>query len=605
MAISYFVANNQSLRSYLFIAFCLIGISVSAQPESDEILRLKGILSEKPDLKKQTGLYNDLAWEYSYSNFDSAQYYVDLAIAAADKLADPYWQAVSLEMLAILKEISGKNEEAINLYLRVIPIRESIGGKGLENTYNNMAVIFRNQGNHEKAYQYFRESYLIEMQNDNKQGIAGSLINMAITEKQLGRTDSIKPRLWKALAITQKLDNVHLECDAMVNLANIVSERDSAFYYYETAFNKAQLLQLKNSQASIRIGLAKLYKESGQNREALAHYDEAKKLAVEMQAVEYLDRIYGAKADIFVEAGDFKKAYFYRNRSFDMHDSLTNIARVKVTNELETKYETEKKERQLAEQKLLVQKGTDQRRLLIFLAVLLVLGIWFAIYRNRKQQRTSTLLQSKNETIAAALNDREVLLKEIHHRVKNNLQVVSSLLSIQGREIADKKALEAVNESKHRVQSMALIHQYRYSDKDLKRIDMQEYINRLATNLFNAYKLDHDRVKLTVASDPIQLDVDTAIPLGIIINELITNALKYAFPDNCEGELTVKLTEENSRLNLYVSDNGVGKTTVSNADFSFGTKLINAFKNKLKAELEIQTEKGYSVLFSIGKYKKA
>jgi two-component sensor histidine kinase len=181
--------------------------------------------------------------------------------------------------------------------------------------------------------------------------------------------------------------------------------------------------------------------------------------------------------------------------------------------------------------------------------------------------------------------------------------VVSSLLSIQGREISDQKALEAVNESKNRVHSMALIHQYLYSENDLKSIDMQQYISQLCKRLFSAYKLDHDLVDLRIEVDPIHVDVDTAVPMGIVINELITNALKYAFPDNREGFLEVRLHEDGGKLHLKVSDNGVGKSAEAREGFSFGSKLIEAFRKKLDAELEITHQNGYQVHYKIGRYK--
>ncbi|NEN24190.1 tetratricopeptide repeat protein [Cryomorpha ignava] len=598
----------------LIILLLILNFSTGfGQSDSDEVLRLKSHLQNTDDLKKQTGIYNDLAWEYSYSDFDSASHYVEIAINHADELNDPYWKAVSLEMLAILKEISGQNEEAIKLYFEVIPIRESIGGKGLENTYNNMAIIFRTQNNFETAYDYFRQSYLIEVQKNNKEGIAASLINMAITEKHLNRRDSLQHHLWEALSIAKYIDKQDIEAHAMINLGNLHREEnnsDSALYYFEEALNLSGNTN-KGNEVVINVGLAEIYTNTGEAAKALLYLERAEALAQELHSIEYLKRIYSDKAAVYAAIGDFEQAYVFNKKFFVMNDSLTNLELINQTNELEKKYETERKERQItelelasAEQKLISKAGKDQRRILIFIAIILGLAVWFAFYRYRKEQRTATLLQGKNETIAAALHDREILLKEIHHRVKNNLQVVSSLLSIQGREISDEKALEAVNESKHRVQSMALIHQYLYSENDLKSIDMQQYVQQLSTNLFNAYKLDHNLVKLEVDVDPLLLDVDTAIPLGIIINELITNALKYAFPKNANGVLSVKLHEENQRLNLRVSDNGVGKSAVSGSQISFGTKLINAFKNKLKAELEMNTENGYSVLFSIGNYKK-
>ncbi len=603
------------MRYILIFSFLFLSIFVSSQSvtESDEIIRLKSLL-EVADLKKQTALYNDLAWEYSYGDYDSAMVYVNRAIEAADRLGDPYWQAVSLEMLAILKEISGQTEDALKLYLRVIPIRESIGGKGLENTFNNMAIIFKTQNNFEKAFEYFQKSYKIEVTNNNKHGISTSLINIAIAEKYLDRKDSLKHHLWEALSIAQEIDDINLQGSAMINLANIYYDDnllDSALYYFQNALKRSEDSFVKSSQTIALTRLASIYAESGDKEKAMAYFNRAEKLAKSLHSIDLLSKVYEEMATMYASYNDYRQAYAYKNKFLLLHDSLINLELVTQTNELEEKYESEKKERQItelelasAEQELQAGESRSQRKLLYFLAIILALVLFFVTYRYITQQRISKVLSDKNQTIAAALNDREILLKEIHHRVKNNLQVVSSLLSIQGREISDEKALEAVNESKHRVQSMALIHQYLYSDNNLKSIDMKQYIKQLSTNLFHAYKLDHGLVELHIDVEPILLDVDTAIPLGIIINELITNALKYAFPENKEGKLSVKLCEKNQRLNLHVTDNGVGKSAVNESQISFGTKLINAFKSKLKAELEMNTENGYSVLFSIGNYKK-
>lgn len=601
------------MQNIVAVVFLFTAILCSGQSDTEDVLRLKSMLTDTTSLKTATIVYNDLAWEYSATDIDSANLYVQKAIEHAEELNDPYWKAVSLEMLAILKEISGQNEEAIKLYFEVIPIRESIGGKGLENTFNNMAIIFRTQNNFETAYSYFRRSYQMELNKNNKRGIAAGLINMAITEKHLDRRDSIQHHLLEALSISKEIADRNIETHAMINLGILYQDEnqtDSALYYFEKASILTGNSDIGNSVV-INIGLAEEHVKMGQMTKAIAFLDNAEELARELRSIDYLKRIFSEKAEVYAAKGDYKQAYTYANRFFVMNDSLTNLKLLAQTNDLEKKYETERKERQITElqlksveQQLIAKASNNQRRILIFVAIILLLAVWFAFYRYRKEQRTATLLQEKNETIATALHDREILLKEIHHRVKNNLQVVSSLLSIQGREISDEKALEAVNESKHRVQSMALIHQYLYGKNDLKSIDMQQYVQQLSTNLFNAYRLDHDLVKLEVEVSPILLDIDTAIPLGIIINELITNALKYAFPENRKGLLRIALHEENQRLNLYISDNGVGKSAVDGADITFGTKLINAFRNKLKAELEMNTENGYSVLFSIAKYKR-
>jgi len=231
--------------------------------------------------------------------------------------------------------------------------------------------------------------------------------------------------------------------------------------------------------------------------------------------------------------------------------------------------------------------------------VLLLSGISiFILYR--KQKRKSAIIQKQSA-------DLEVLMKEIHHRVKNNLQVVSSLLDLQSHSITDMQASAAVREGKNRVQSMALIHQNLYSEGNIKGIRVKEYINTLVGSLCDSYNITSDKVKVNVDIDDLKLDVDTMIPLGLVLNELVSNAFKYAFTENRPGVLNIMLEEKTDKLHLKVSDNGQGFPADMDIQStkSFGIKMIRAFAQKLKAKLEIYNSNGAVVEMQISKFKAA
>ena len=602
------------MRTLGILLLMLFTTLLSQAGESEEIMRSKALLAGATDDNVRVGIYNDLAWEYSFFAYDSAVQYVEKALSLSRQLSDPYWEAVSLEMKAILMEMSGRSEEALKLYLRVIPLRESVGGRGLENTYNNMAVIFRNQENFEKAYKYFELSYLMELETESAEGIAGSLVNMALVKMRMGDLDSVPDLFRKASRITAINNDLNVQGMCYLNFAEyftLTGQPDSALFYYKLGYVIADRLQDYGSKAVAAYGLAEVSHANGNHVRALEYLDESEAMARSINSVQYIKRTYGLRAEVLFGAKRYKEAFEEQRRHMLAKDSLISLEVLGITNELETKYESERKERQITELKLTMAEGAlnaeasrNQRNFLFFLSVLMVMAVGFIAYRYRHQQKTAVILTEKNKTIELALKDRETLLKEIHHRVKNNLQVVSSLLSIQGREITDSKALEAVNESKNRVKSMALIHQYLYGDHDLKSIDMQQYIVQLSKSLFGAYRVDHDMVELRTEVEPIMLDVDTAVPLGIILNELVTNALKYAFPEGRAGTLTVSLKELNSKLELRVKDDGVGLDAVDPSDLSFGMKLLNAFKSKLNAEFETKNENGVEAIYTIGNYKR-
>ena len=209
--------------------------------------------------------------------------------------------------------------------------------------------------------------------------------------------------------------------------------------------------------------------------------------------------------------------------------------------------------------------------------------------------RDITERKRDEEEIKAALAEKEVLLKEIHHRVKNNLQVISSLLRLQSRYIQDRTVLEMLKESQNRVRSMALVHEHLYQSQDLSRIDFAEYIHNLASNLFQAYQVNSKGVKLNIKVAAAFLNIDTAVPCGLIINELVSNSLKYAFKNKNSGELTIEFKRDDKDLFLLtVRDNGTGFP--SNIDYknsgSLGLRLVCSLVRQLQGNIELQPGSG-------------
>ena len=209
--------------------------------------------------------------------------------------------------------------------------------------------------------------------------------------------------------------------------------------------------------------------------------------------------------------------------------------------------------------------------------------------------RDITALKRSEEHIRASLQEKEVLLKEIHHRVKNNLQIISSLLNLQSQNLEDQAVLSIFRESQNRIESMALIHEKLYQSEDMARINASEYIYDLVSNLFYTYEVNTDAIALKLNADEIWLGLDTAIPCGLIINELVLNALKHGFPEGRTGEVCIHFGIKNSRsLMLSVSDNGIGlpkDLDYRNTD-SLGLQLVNALTHQIEGIITINNDKG-------------
>ncbi|TSA56476.1 MAG: PAS domain S-box protein [Planctomycetaceae bacterium] len=211
--------------------------------------------------------------------------------------------------------------------------------------------------------------------------------------------------------------------------------------------------------------------------------------------------------------------------------------------------------------------------------------------------RDITERKRAEEQIRKSLKEKEVLLQEIHHRVKNNMQVISSLINLQAEYVKDKESLEMFKESRDRIFSMAFVHEKLYQSKDLTKIDFDDYIRSITKHLFRTYFLDPNAVRLNVNCSDVVLDVNKAVPCGLIINELISNAFKHAFPEGGEGEITVDFHPDgDNRLELAVSDNGVGfpeDIDISDTE-TLGLRLISILVAQLKGTLEIERDGGTS-----------
>ena len=210
------------------------------------------------------------------------------------------------------------------------------------------------------------------------------------------------------------------------------------------------------------------------------------------------------------------------------------------------------------------------------------------------QQRTSELATT-NQELEGALKEKESLLKEIHHRVKNNLQVISSLLNLQSASIKDPQTLQAIRESQNRVKSMALIHERLYKSRDLARIDMGAYVRDLIADLFRSYGIGTSQITLQLVIVDAWLSLDAAIPCGLILTELVSNCLKHAFPNHSAGEISVSLNSAGSGAwVLVVQDNGVGLPAGLDPfqTESLGLQLVSTLADQLGGSVKIDSEIG-------------
>jgi two-component sensor histidine kinase len=204
------------------------------------------------------------------------------------------------------------------------------------------------------------------------------------------------------------------------------------------------------------------------------------------------------------------------------------------------------------------------------------------------------MLGEELESSTVSLKEKEQLLKEVHHRVKNNLQIVSSLLNLQSVTILDEKYLAVIKDSRNRINSMALVHEMLYASKDLSKIEIGKYIQRLCTSVHQSFSKPGSDIKFVFLIDSnLFFDIDQMIPMGLIVNEIISNSFKYAFPENY-GEIKISLKKEHTIYHLDISDNGIGLTKNFKPDVNgnLGMQLVLMLAEQIDASISILNSPG-------------
>tara|TARA_R110000868_G_scaffold29420_6_gene109391 strand:- start:26286 stop:28250 length:1965 start_codon:yes stop_codon:yes gene_type:complete len=317
-------------------------------------------------------------------------------------------------------------------------------------------------------------------------------------------------------------------------------------------------------------------------------------------------------ASYYDRIGDFKNSVDFLKRNVRIRDSLNrNESSMKkqqlaavAGQEIEYSKKMMEQQKKDLEQSRSDLQAKEERINIVFISLIFTLlgfaGLVFAYLKSIKNQR---LIAEQKRIIEASLVEKDSLLKEIHHRVKNNLQMVSSLLSLQTKNTRSKAAIEALEEGKSRVKAMALIHQKLYQNDDLSVIEMQGYIESLINSVQSVYKKGGHNINIAIDAEGVELDIDRAIPFGLILNELVSNSFKYAFPDDDEnGKIYIHLRKIGSQDGYFeYTDNGIGlpEDTDDRANSSMGIRLMNRLVNQLQSTLNIdKTSEGVRFWFN-------
>lgn len=549
-------------------------------------------------------------------NLDSCLLNLNEALKVFEAIKRKDYQSHTLTDKAMAYYYRGNYELALRNHLAALTLRNELGNnKFIAMSYLNIGLVYRSRKDYNNAISFYKKSYAIKETIKDEKGMLNCLINIGAAYQTNGQFDSA---YYYGLKGLQQAKKINAADDVIASKENIaaslvnLSKPDEALRYLQEADRERPADDNKKHLITHYETYGDLYLQKNNLDQAIQYFQKGLNLAKSNNRMEAAEVFYRKLAASFYKQGNYQLAYDYSDKGNAISDTLLNEQNSRQVNEMSAVYETAEKENRIEKLNTAntistanAKQRNSERNYFILLSILL-LGLAAVTYKafvNNKKKKEQ--LNAQNKIIEKSLAEKEVLLREIHHRVKNNLQIVSSLLSLQSNFIKDEQALDAVKESRNRVQSMSLIHQNFYQDENLTGINVQHYIEALADNLFSSYNIHKDNIKLVKEIELINLDVDTVIPIGLILNELITNCLKYAFTNKNEGIIKVSLQKQNNILYLSVYDNGKGlpEDFEMGAKKSFGHKMINAFLQKLNGTIKMYNDGGTKVDIEITNFK--
>jgi two-component sensor histidine kinase len=588
---------------YLFILFLLgtapMASAQNSSPAEDSLLQL---IARSPSDSLTMQWYNQLRRLVIYDNPEKAleycQKYGEFALKAGlmlDYAGAKFYEANSYIPM-------GKYEQALESLLEAEPYFQEFGEtRKLGSLHNSIGAVFESMERDSLALVYFQRSYQAfeEIGDEKRQAMA--LNNLSNIYYRQGDYEASKGLIERAIDLTDTDEDKQRRRLNYANTLIALNEYELAMQVYRQLLDQEGTMNEYNKCLSFE-GLGKLYNTTGDYKNAVLFLTKSLAIAEPNNFAEQKLEILGYLSNSYEAMGEFERAFRYFKAHRQLKDELSGMEKDRNLVNALTRFETEKKEKEivlLQRDKALASRNQWVLGLGALLFLLVAAGIGVLLwYRSRSYHR----LEEKNRVISKMLEEKEFLIKEIHHRVKNNLQVISSLLQLQSRYVEEPTALAALNEGESRVRSMSIIHHHLYTKENLSQVNVAQYIDSLCDSLLDSYNYKKQDIQIHRKVEPLALDVAVMIPLGLIVNELITNAFKYAFEGRGQGQIWVELREESGQLLVVVKDDGVGMPPES-ARRGFGTRLINTFLRKLEGQAETFVNGGTEVRLSIQAYQ--
>lgn len=554
------------------------------------------ILANKTGDKNRQPQFHELTgWIHArLLHLDSAAAFLDKAITGYIAINNKKGQANTYFKIGWIHKKKGEMDKSLEADLKASGIMEALDDtKGMARAYERIANDLIHPGRLTEAWEYAQKAVEICKNNHLNNEMVYALTAKGDVKIAAGKYEEAYDYYDRALQMARKqqFDEISLT-DFITNHGNALKRLGrfaEAIGNYQTALAIAQRAQYSNAIAVTIANLGEVNLLQGNYKEALVYQLETISMQEKENDVSNLTENYLLLSAIYEHLRDYASALKYHKKALLMRDSIASVRSNAAMSEMLTQYETKKKEATIALQQKEILDQKKEQWLWSGLVLLMAGFIIFGIISYRIRVKRSRMLAAKNA-------ENELLLKEIHHRVKNNLEVVSSLLALQSAQIEDLYTKGAIREGQNRVHSISIVHQKLYNGKNPGVIEMKDYFLSLGESVLDSFGATK-RIQIQLAMDKLEVDIDTAVPLGLIVNELLTNAIKYAFPNGREGSVIIKLEKSpQGILQLEVSDNGVGKSSVIQGS-GFGTQLISLLTTQLGGKMREEVKNGTYTFF--------
>lgn len=559
-----------------------------------------------------------MAWDFGnvLDNTDTAILFLNHALEELKTLNDSTLLGQTYTYMGFMEQKESHYQVGLDWYLKSVQVKEAVGHKGhLAFSYNLIGQIYKYQGLYEKSLVYHQMAQQNWFENSPKPKVL-NMLNMAELYTEMGKPEEGLKRLRETLqaSLNQK-GHPHLVVihSAFGKAYLRIGNTDSALVHYQ------QVLKLVSPKRWKRVcrgnmGLAKVYAAMGQHEQALPYALKVLETAKKYELIKLENGIHGTLQTIYGGLKRYKLAWYHLQQHALLSDSIKSVESQTKVVEIERLFDQEKNEHQIAllelnkvaNQEKLAQEKQLRQSMLFFLAFLLmVTGIiawlWYKV-------------RGSNAMLQAALEQRNILYREMHHRIKNNLQLISTLLFLQSKNLSKKSkkgpkamliAQDAIGQMKGRVRSMALVHQKLSFHEAGSWINAGAYLRELVQELLSSLGPDDSLEFLTVDVEDLILDLDTVLSVGLVVNETITNTLKHAFTIDQQGSMNVLFRKEGAQIVLRIADNGKGlsKEELSVNNDSFGLGLIRSLAEKLEASMELMVENGTVLEIRINRFQ--